>query len=391
MDPEIYFSPISSDLNIYQKPESHFLGSIIRAYTEKGSFPDLENAQIAIIGCEEDRRAMENQGCGESPDQIRNYLYKLYPHWNSINIVDLGNIKPGHAVEDTYFALKDVVGFLVRNNVLPIILGGSQDLTYANYLAYENMGKLVNIASIDSVFDLGHEDDELHSRSYISRIIMYQPNYLFNYTNIGYQTYFVNQDALQLMKNLFFDINRLGNVRANLAETEPMVRNADILSFDISSVRAADAPGNFYAAANGLAGEEACQICRYAGMSDKLTSIGFYETNPKFDPKGQTAHLVAQMIWYFMDGFANRSQDLPEKNKKDFVRFRVFLDEYKEELFFLKSKKTDRWWIQIPPKDDEDEEASNPNRYVPCSYEDYQTALQQEIPERWMKLQQKLM
>lgn len=390
MEPEIYLNPISADLNIFQESTTQCLGSVIRAFTKKEQFPDLENAQIALIGVEEDRRALENQGCGKGPDQIRRHLYKLYSHWSSLNIVDLGNIKSGHTVEDTYFALKEVINFLVKSNILPVIIGGSQDLTYANYLAYENTGRVINIASIDSVFDLGHEDDELNSRSYLSRIIMHQPNYLFNYTNIGYQTYFVNLDELQLMKNLFFDINRLGNVRADLAETEPMVRNADILSVDISAVRASDAPGSFYAAANGMAGEEACQICRYAGMSDKLSSVGFYETNPLFDPKGQTADLVAQMIWYFLDGFANRNHDFPEQNNKDFVRFRVYLEDHGEELFFLKSKKTDRWWIQIPPKDDSAENIG-PNHFVPCSYEDYQTALRQEIPDRWWKLQQKLM
>ncbi|MBE0649206.1 MAG: formimidoylglutamase [Bacteroidales bacterium] len=390
MEPEIYFNPINSDLTDLQEAKNQNVGSVIRAHTEKGNFPDLEGAQIALMGVEEDRRGLENQGCAAAPDLVRSFLYKLYSHWSSLSIVDLGNIKSGHTVEDTYFAVKDVISYLLKNNILPILIGGSQDLTYANYLAYENTGKVVNIASVDSVFDLGHEDDELNSRSYLSRIIMHQPNYLFNYTNIGYQTYFVNLDALQLMKNLFFDINRLGNVRANMAETEPMVRNADILSFDISSIRASDAPGSFYAGANGLAGEEACQICRYAGMSDKLTSIGFYEMNPKFDPHGQTAHLVAQMIWYFLDGYANRHQDFPERNNKDFVRFRVFLEDHGEELFFLKSKKTDRWWIQIPPKD-ESETNINPNHFVPCSYEDYQTAMRQEIPDRWWKLQQKLM
>ncbi len=390
MEQEIYFSPITHPLNIFQESTNHCLGSVIRAYTEQEQFPDLEGVQIALIGVEEDRMALGNHGCGKAPDHVRSYLYKLYSHWSSLSIVDLGNIKSGNTVEDTYFALKEVINHLIKRNILPVLIGGSQDLTYANYLAYENTGRVVNIASIDSVFDLGHEDDELNSRSYLSRIIMHQPNYLFNYTNIGYQTYFVNLDELQLMKNLFFDINRLGNVRANLAETEPMVRNADILSVDISAVRAANAPGSFYAAANGLAGEEACQICRYAGMSDKLTSIGFYETNPKFDPQGLTAHLVAQMIWYFLDGFVNRNHDFPEQNKKDFVRFRVYLEDHGEELFFLKSKKTDRWWIQVPPKD-ESEKNPGPNHFVPCSYEDYQTALRKEIPDRWWKLQQKLM
>lgn len=390
MELEIYFDPIDPGLRIYQRSTNYRLGAVIQAYFEKEYFPDLEDTRIALIGIGEDRKALENQGCGDAPDKVRHYLYSLYAHWRSINIADLGNIKLGHTVEDTYFVVKDVVASLIRKNILPILIGGSQDMTYANYLAYENFGRVINITSVDSVFDLGHEDDELNARSYLSRIIMHQPNFLFNFTNIGYQTYFVNQDALLLMKNLFFYINRLGNVRANLAETEPMVRNADILSFDVSAIRAGDAPGSFYAGPNGLTGEEACQICRYGGMSDKLTSIGFYELNPKFDLRGQTAYLVAQMIWYFLDGFANRNHDLPDKNKNDFVSFRVVLEEHGEELCFLKSKKTDRWWIEVPRKEDSEKKPEH-NYFIPCSYEDYQTALRQEIPDRWWKFQQKLM
>ena len=112
-------------------------------------------------------------------------------------------------------------------------------------------------------------------------IILHQPNYLFNYTNIGYQTYFVDQDAVRLMKKMFFDTYRLGFVNRNIEEMEPMVRNADMLSFDISSIRQSDAPGCANATPNGFYGEQACQIMRFAGMSDKLTSLGIYEYDPE--------------------------------------------------------------------------------------------------------------
>jgi len=184
-----------------------------------------------------------------------------------------------------------------------MIIGGGQDITYANYLAYENIGRIINIASVDAVFDLGHDENELNNKSYLSHIILHQPNFLFNYTNIGYQTYFIDQDSLVLMKNLYFDTNRLGNVKAEMEEVEPMVRDADILSIDISSIKHADAPASDRAMPNGFTGEEVCKICRYAGMSDKLSSIGFYELNPSLDNNGQSAHLYAQMMWYFLDGF----------------------------------------------------------------------------------------
>lgn len=391
MEAEIYFEPISPVLTEFlENNEADSLCKLITAYTEKGKFPSLDDVQLAIIGINEDRRALENRGCAQAPDQVRANLYALQNHWNKLKIADLGNIKQGHTVEDTYFAVKEVVASLVKREIIPILIGGSQDLTYANYLAYENIGRVVNIATIDPIFDLGHDSDDLSSRSYLSRIILHQPNFLFNYTNIGYQSYFVNQDALVLMKNLFFDVNRLGNARANLEETEPMVRNADIVSIDASAIRASDLPGSFYAGPNGFAGEEVCQICRYAGMSDKLSSIGFYELNPAFDPRGLSASLVAQMIWYFMDGFVNRKHEFPDKDQKNFIRFRVYLEGESEELIFLKSKKTDRWWIEIPITNKMNKKYIR-HHLAPCSYADYQTALNQEIPDRWWMLQQKLM
>src|SRR6185295_17792470 len=111
---------------------------------------------------------------------------------------------------------------------------------------------------------------------------------------IGYQTYFVGNEQVELMNKLFFDAYRLGQVRKDMEEVEPIVRNADIVSFDITAVRNSDAPGNGKASPNGFYGEEACQIARYAGISDKLTSIGFYEINPDLDKNSQTSHLAAQ-------------------------------------------------------------------------------------------------
>jgi arginase family enzyme len=391
MDISIYFKPVVFE-EIPQNEQSlpFRLQSTSRIFFDSDHFPDLEGVQLAIIGVNEDRAALENKGCSQGPSAIRKHFYSLYKHWENVVIADLGNIIPGHTIDDTYFALKDVVAHLLKNNIVPLIIGGSQDLTYANYLAYEDIGRVVNIAAVDPIFDLGHDEHELNSGSYLSRIILHQPNFLFNFTNIGYQTYLVNPDAVILMKNLFFDTNRLGNLKADMQEAEPMVRNADILSIDISAIKHADSPGTAYTFPNGFNGEELCRICRYAGMSDKLTSIGFYEYNPLFDTKAVTANLVAQMMWYFIDGFANRQNDRPELNKENYIRFIVNSDELDEELVFLKSKKTDRWWLEVSTNNEVNSKYRR-HQFVPCSYPDYQAAMKHEIPDRWWKVQQKLM
>lgn len=391
MDVSIYFETVSSDFSSIDEEVSRLrISNITQVYTNESNFPELENVKLAIIGINEERGSLENRGCADAPDEVRNYFYKLFAHWNHLEIADLGNIKNGNTIDDTYYAVREVVSELLNQNIVPIIIGGSQDLTYANYLAYENIGRVINIASVDPMYDLGHDEHELNARSWLSRIILHQPNFLFNFTNIGYQTYFVDQDSLVLMKNLYFDVNRLGNVRADLEESEPMIRNADIVSIDISAIRAADAPAGKYAGPNGFTGEEACRICRYAGMSDKLSSIGFYEMNPLLDIEGRSAQLVAQMMWYFIDGFVNRKGDFPETDRDNYVRYIVHIEDSYDDLIFLKSKKSDRWWIDMSAYGKLSKKYIK-HQFVPCSYLDYQQALKNEIPDRWWKVQQKLM
>lgn len=390
MDISIYFEPIDKDIFIDPatfRPRK--LGDLIHTYTKDTTFPSTENVDIAILGVKEERRAFNNPGCSLSANYVRKHLYKLYQGNYNARIVDLGNIKSGHSIEDTYFAVTAVLSELIQNNILPIIIGGSQDLTFPHYLAYENLGQIINIVSVDSHFDIGNAEEDFNSRSYLSKIILHQPNFLFNYTNIGYQTYFVDQNAIELMNKMHFDTYRLGVVRANMEEVEPMVRNADLLSFDISAIRQSDAPGNINATPNGFYGEEACQIVRYAGLSDKLTSIGFYESNPAYDREEQTSHLLAQMIWYFIEGFYSRKQDFPIKSNNDYLKYRVNILNQNQEIVFYKSKKSDRWWMEVPCVDNMNIRYER-HHLIPCSYADYQAACRNEIPERWWQMYQKL-
>jgi formiminoglutamase len=389
MDISIYFESLQQSgilhSDAYQPAQ---LGRVIRQHSS-GGFPDMEGVQLAIIGVKEDRKSIFNSGCAKAPDIVRNYLYKLYQPHLPIVIADLGNINPGFTIEDTYFALANTVKELVKRNIVPIILGGGQDLTYANYQAYEALEQVVNIVSVDSKFDLGEMNQELDSQSYLSKIILHQPNYLFNFSNIGYQTYFVDKHSIELMSKLFFDAHRLGYVRSNIEEVEPIVRNADIVSFDMSSIRYSDAPGNRNATPNGFYGEEACKIARYAGMSDKLSSIGFYELNPEVDQAEQSSHLLAQMIWYFMEGFCNRKKDFPIGSRGDFIKYRVFIQNNKYEIVFYKSPKSDRWWMDVPYPPNKKIKYER-HHLVPCSYQDYQTACNEDMPDKWWLTFQKL-
>jgi len=384
-----FFTPVSrADILGEDAVLSSQFGAFINSY--ETDFPALDEIDVAILGVMDDRGAVNNRGCAAGADSFRKALYRLHQGDYAGRIADLGNILQGHSVNDTYSALKTVVSELVKGGILPIIIGGGQDLTYAQYLAYENLEQRVDLVVVDPAFDLLEDvsNKETSSRSYLNKIMLHDPNYLFNFSNIGYQTYYVNQESLRVFDKLLFDVYRLGTFAGKIDQAEPVLRNADMISFDIGAIRASDAPANKNAGPNGFYGEDACQICRYAGMSDKLSSIGFYEYNPQQDVNGQTAMLLAQMVWYLIDGYYGRKKDFPLQPKSSYIIYRTALVADDHEVVFVKSKKSDRWWMQVPYPNTK----SVNERYhmVPCRYEDYQTAIGGELPDLWWRTYQKL-
>ena len=204
------------------------------------------------------------------------------------------------------------------------------------------------------------------------------------FSQLGYQSYFTDPKTVNTLEKLNFDCYRLGDVRKNMEEVEPIVRDADMLSFDLTAIKMSDAPGVGLPSPHGFYGEEACQIMRYAGLSDRLSSLGIYGYNPAFDNHTQTAQLSAQMIWYFVEGYYNRKKDFPDTASRDYLKYIVDFNEGEYELVFWKSKKTERWWLQIP-KVTVDSEVDAVNGLMSCSYNDYKQACKDELPERWLK------
>ncbi len=350
--------------------------------------PFFEETKIVLFGVKDARGAGRSE-IDSSPDLVRRELYQLYEGDWGLTISDIGDIMPGETVQDTYSAVSTVCEHLLKNGCIPVLLGGSQDLTFANYKGYEKLEQTVNMVSIDATFDLGAMNVPLDANSFLSHIVLQRPNYLFNYSNLGYQTYFVKQEEIALMDKMFFETYRLGNFHGRIRESEPILRDADIVSLDINSARAADAPGSKKASPNGFSGEEICALSRYAGMSDKTSSIGFYGLVPYKDDDARTAKLLAQSVWYFLEGVSFRKNDYPFGDKSTYSAYIVPNEELEMDLKFHKSDRSGRWWMEIPVH----EERSNMYKrhvLVPCSYDDYLKAADQEIPDRWWKAFKKL-
>lgn len=385
-----YLSPVQpNSLGYYPSEFSITLGSCIETHTPEEGLPEIPDNGLVMLGVGEDRGAENNAGCADAPNEIRRYLYRLaVPHPDTA-IVDLGNIILGQTAEDTYYAVAEVLAEVVRRGSTLILLGGSQDLTFAAYKGFENLNQIINIASIDSRFDLEHNDD-ITSRTWLRNIIMQNPNYLFFNANIGYQTHFVGSESVRLMEELKFDAYRVGEVQQDMSRAEALIRNSDLVSVDLGAVRQSDAPGNLDPSPHGFYGEEFCQMMRFAGMSAKTRCLGLFEVNPQFDNRGQTAHMVAQGLWYFIEGYYLRQHDNPLLFPENCKRFIVKMEEPEIDMSFFKSKLSDRWWVQVPCDNSELQEIYSTQLMLPCTYGDYLQALKGELPALWMKYYQRL-
>lgn len=302
-----------------------------------------------------------------------------------MKIYDLGDMSPGATLEDTYFAVQTVVAELIKNSCIPILVGGSMDLLHAISIGYEVTEQLINICAIDERLSLGKPESAITSDGYLSSLLLRRPCYLFNHATIGLQPNRNNPMDLDLYDKLYFDTCRLGAFNSDFKLAEPMLRNSDIIGFNLDSIKASErmcSIGN----PNGFTVEQSCQIAKYSGISDKLSCFGVF--NPIHTPS-QDASIVAHIVWYLLDGIAARKGDFPIGSKKEYMRFTVVMDNEFQELVFFKSNKSDRWWMEVPYPPSEHVKFER-HHLVPCNQHDYENAMQNELPDLWWRTYQKL-
>jgi arginase family enzyme len=348
------------------------LGKHIEIFTEE--LPDIEHADIIFLGVTEFRGNGYFESDNDAANVIRKHLYRLHYWHTDVIIADLGNVKKGASINDSYAAIKTILAELFRMNKTVLILGGSHDITLAQYQAYIELNQQVEATCVDAMIDLRGESP-IRSENFLMEMLTGEPNMVKHYNHIGFQSYFVHPRMLETMDKLRFDCFRVGTVTQNIEEIEPVFRNSHLLSFDISAIKHSDAPANKNCP-NGLTGVEACMLTRYAGFSSKMNSVGIYGYKPYEDVEEMTAKQISQMVWYFIDGKNRCKQEAALTNREFFNEYHTVFAEV--ETVFLQSKKTSRWWMQMPDK-----------RFTACSYNDYLSASNNQIPERWLRVQER--
>ena len=379
MNLALFFDPLADD-ELPASPTA--LAAYATRFTE--SFPDWRGADLALLGLDEWR----GSSAGAPPagyhgaNRVRERFYQLQKGTGALRLVDLGNLRPGLTLEDTYQRLREIVAALLDASTVPVLLGGSHDLDYGQFLAYETQDRPVSFAIVDARPDMAEPGPgTAPEASHLRRLLVHEPNFVFSLAHLGHQQYLTPPEVLVALEKMHFDTMSVGAIRTDRRQAEPLVRQSDFLSVDLAALRWTDAPG--YAPANpfGLSNDDATQLCWYAGHSEQLSSLGLFGYRPEHDPYGLAAATLATMLWYFVEGFYHRRPETGFGTFR-FLTYTVVLPGNPDKLVFYKSRRAEKWWMEVESLGD-----SAVKRVVPCSYEDYLHASQGDLPERWIRLQ----
>ncbi len=379
-DPSDYFDPVSIEKPEYDHlaEQAGFSHKIV-IYTESNPVKEISKYKIALLGVPEGRNS-PGTGTMKGPDSIRSQLYRLTGIPGKEKIIDLGNMKKGITFNDTIAGLSDILVWLLEENVFPVIIGGSSALIAAIDSAFTRLNTRYSLLTVDSRIDFVNERKVSDSFNYLYNILHNQKSTFDHYINIGYQTFLNDQQVINRFLKRKSELIRIGDVRKAIYLTEPYFRDSDVAVVDISAVRQSDAPGTISPSPNGFYGEEICMLARYAGISDNLKVFGLFDVDPEIDIRSQTTGLAAQILWFFLEGFSQKQYETPvlsHENPGRFIRYHVRVSDLGDDLIFVKSNLTDRWWMELSGENQKP-------RYIACSHEDYLKANRNEIPERWV-------
>ena len=291
-------------------------------------------------------------------NSIRKELYKTSFPFDNIYLADLGNLRNTNP-EFSIAVLNDLLSKEVN-----VIVLGMDDSHITTQL--RSLQKFIhNVAFIEKAGEFFLSDN-------IQKLLTSEDN-IDRAKLIGYQTHLLNPEKLNHKK--FNQSLRLGKFRNNYKEAEPILRDVEWSFFNMDSIRYSEVPGIKNTSPSGLTSEESCQIMKYLGLNSENNLINIYGYDPKFDFHGQGAMMVSQLIWYYLEGLDQMIIDNIE-DKSFISTYVVELADYDTSLIFYRSKKTGRWWVEIPAIGD------SSSFLLPCSLQDYEKATKNELSYR---------
>ena len=316
---------------------------------------DLLPNSIALIFCNEYRgAAMHNEHFDSQ--QLREAFYNLGEFANPCQIIDLGDMRLGRFPVDSHVALSEILTYCFQKQVLPIVIGGSQDLSYFMIKALAQYNHKINYANISPILNLEEDDEVIDHKNYLYKILSDLDLKVAKYSHFGFQQHLNSLKDLAMAHNAGATVSRLADMTQNTNDIEPYFRHAHAMSLNADALESKHGILSVRPQVNGLNHREICQYAKLIGLSPYLQCFGFF--NIALNRLNQcNTQLMAQILWYFIDGVSIRLSHPSAQNTETFV---VMLDD--EHYTFQRDIFKNQWYFG------EDDDLA---QCLPCSQQDY--------------------
>lgn len=331
--------------------------------------PDLDNCQIALLFVSDYR------GAGLGYDNIdfsgvREAFYKLSKLDFDVKICDLGDLISGKATQDTHYILQEVLSACHYKNIIPVIVGGSVDLTYSLFSALNFHEKNLTFTQLASEISLANDGEEITEKNYLSKILSNRLFSIKQFHLLGYQKHLNDLNSVELIKEVDFDMVRLAEMMNNSKRCEPYFRRANVVAVNCDAVESFSDAFSVHPQVNGLNRREICAYMKEAGLSQQLRSVGVFNFNLKSKNK-LNYQLLAQMVWYLVEGVCIQ-QSHPKEQQ--FETYHILVEneayEFKREVF------SNLWYFG---------DGNSIESWKPCTREDFDNAKNGLLNPRFMR------
>ena len=277
---------------------------------EISALNNYEDSAVVILGCPQDEGVRRNGGrvgAALAPEAIRRQFYKLTTFGITVQIFDLGDTVIKDSLEETHELHTKIVESVLRDGKKLIVLGGGNDVSYADGCAMANVFGSKNWLgfNIDAHFDVRADQPRNSGTPYrqlldgklIAPEKFYEMGYQPQSNSQVYYDYLRRTGVRALSLHELGSVGLLPTFQRVLENTE---HSAVFWGFDVDAVNAADAPGVSAPSPLGLSGFDFCELAKSAGIHANTKIVEFTEVNPLFDVDNRTAKLVAAAMHEFI-------------------------------------------------------------------------------------------
>ncbi len=340
---------------------------------------ELSRADVFLLGYCEDRNS-DNIGASKATIAIRSCLYALNKTSQSLNIIDLGDCKKEEQIAQSYENLRICIKELSKYNKPILIFGGTQEVV--RYIVAECNGDIAfpSISIVDAQIDATIGSKDFSNKNYLPYIQQEFPQ--TRLCHIASQEYLSNRDSINWWKTNNYGFLRLGDCNADIKQSEPLLRDSQLISIDMNAIRYSDNPAGRNV--NGLYAEGACQIAWNSGYSPRMNTFFLSEYNPTKDIDNISAQLSAQILWHVLDGISQRKHESGDFFDGSYERKNLKHSSFPSDICFYRSKNSQTLWVEVPIG------TSNKKRIIPCSEKDFEQFCAGTLPTIWLTELQRL-